>query len=573
MARLARQPWLLGIFSAALLLLPFSIIGPVPFWRTFFAWLAFVPLFCGLLSKQNLAHPRALLRGTLAAYLMGFLWFTGNCYWIYQTMLYFGGLPRLISAGILIAYSMVLGLYFAALGLLLTVTARAFRSSHYALLAVPFFWVGLEVLSARFTKVPWDLLGYSQIDNFLLTNLAPYTGVYGITFVLIAGNALIAWGVLASTPKRRIAVLITGLVAVLVLQNGDHFAPASAPAPATAVLLQQNLNVNQDNNWPGHEYEDHLDQFVKLSSRSCGPFLAGMPDLNAYPVTPDCPEEPVAPDIILWPESPAPFFDKDPRLLNALHAVALSMHAPVIAGTTSLDPHGARSEMYNSALFVGQDGAVAGRYDKIHLVPWGEYIPYKRFFSFAKNLTQAAGDMTHGWRRVVFSTDGHRFGVFICYEEIFGDEIRLFVKQGARVLVNISNDGWYGDTCAPWQTLNMSRMRAVENRRWLLRDTNTGITTIIDPYGRLTASVPRHQLTSLAAGFGYRTDLTFYTVHGDLFAYLCGIISLCILAAAIGFLTYHAERTRILIHSGARKSTRPSGVSLTMHESTGNWLP
>jgi apolipoprotein N-acyltransferase len=532
MASLTRQPWLLGIFSAALLLLPFSIMGPVPFWRTFFAWLAFVPLFCGLLSRRNLVHPKALLRGTLAAYLMGFLWFSGNCYWIYQTMLYFGGLPPFISAGILIAYSMVLGLYFAALGFLLTATARAFRPQ-YALVAAPFFWVALELLSARFTKVPWDLLGYSQIDNFLLTRLAPYTGVYGITFVLVAGNALIAWGLLAHTPKRRVTLFIGGLLAVLLLQNGDHFAPPSARASATAVLLQQNLNVNQDNSWPGTEYDAHLRQFIRLSTRTCGPFLAGMLELNEYPVTPDCPSKPVIPDIILWPESPAPFQDKDPRLLKALGDLAISMQAPVIAGTTSLDPHGPRFDMYNSALFVGMDGAVAGRYDKIHLVPWGEYIPYKSFFSFAKNLTQAAGDMTHGWRRVVFSTDGHRFGVFICYEEIFGDEIRLFVKQGARVLVNISNDGWYGDTCAPWQTLNMSRMRAVENRRWLLRDTNTGITTIIDPYGRLTASVPRHALTSLAARFGYRTDLTFYTVHGDLFAYLCGIISLCIIAATV----------------------------------------
>ena len=251
MAKLARQPWLLGILSALLLLLPFSIMGPVPFWRTFFAWLAFVPLFCGLVSRENLSHPRALLRGALAAYLMGFLWFVGNCYWIYQTMLYFGGLPPLISAAILVAYSMVLGLYFAALGLLLTATARTFRSAHYALVAAPFFWVALELLSARLTKVPWDLLGYSQVDNFLLSGLAPYTGVYGITFVLIAGNALLAWGVLASTPKRRIAVLISGLVAVLVLQNGDHFAPPAAPTQATAVLLQQNLNVNQDNSWPG----------------------------------------------------------------------------------------------------------------------------------------------------------------------------------------------------------------------------------------------------------------------------------------------------------------------------------
>jgi len=533
MARLVRQPWLLGIFSAALLMLPFSIIGPVPFWRTFFSWVAFVPLFYGLLMRENLNHPKALLRGTLAAYLMGFLWFTGNCYWIYQTMLYYGGLPPLISAGILIAYSLVLGLYFAALGLLVTATARAFRNPSYALLATPFFWVALELLSARLTKVPWDLLGYSQVDNFLLSGLAPWTGVYGVTFVLVAGNALIAWGILAPTGKRRLVLLITGFLAVLVLQNGDHFAPPSAPSPATAVLLQQNLNVNQDNRWPGADYEHHVSEFAKLSTRTCGPFLAGMPDLNAYPVTPDCPAKPVTPDVILWPESPAPFLDKDPRLLTPLRDLAVYMHAPVIAGTTSLDAHGDRFDMYNSALFVRPDGAVAGRYDKIHLVPWGEYIPYKNFFSFAKNLTQQAGDMTHGWRRVVFSSGGHRFGVFICYEEIFGDEIRLFAKQGAQVLVNISNDGWYGDTCAPWQTLNMSRMRAIENRRWLLRDTNTGITTVIDPYGRLTASVQRHALTSLAAWYGYRSDQTFYTVHGDLFAYLCGIITLGIIAATV----------------------------------------
>jgi apolipoprotein N-acyltransferase len=533
MGKLARQPWLLGVFSAALLLLPFSIIGPVPYWRTFFAWVAFVPLFCGLLSRENLRHPKALLRSTLAAYLMGFLWFVGNCYWIYQTMLYYGGLPPFISAGILIAYSMVLGLYFAALGFLLTATAKAFRSSFYPLMAAPFFWVALELLSARLTKVPWDLLGYSQIDNLLLTTLAPYTGVYGITFVLIVGNALIAWGVLASTLKRRFIIVISGLLAILILQNGDRLTPGTVPAPATAVMLQENLNVNQDNSWPGTDYQEHLSQFIKLSSRTCAPYLAGTPDLNEFPVTPDCPEKPVAPDVIVWPESPAPFLDKDPRLLNALRTLVLSMRAPAIVGTTSLDSHGARFDMYNSALFIGLDGTVKGRYDKIHLVPWGEYIPYKSFFSFAKNLTQQAGDMTHGWRRVVFSTGGHRFGVFICYEEIFGDEIRLFVKRGAQVLVNISNDGWYGDTCAPWQTLNMSRMRAVENRRWLLRDTNTGITTIIDPYGRLTASVPRHVLTSLAARYGYRSDLTFYTVHGDLFAYLCGIISLGIIAATV----------------------------------------
>ena len=319
MAKLARQPWLLGILSAGLLMLPFSIMGPVPFYRTFFAWLAFVPILYGLLSPHNLRHPRALLRATLAAYLMGFLWFCGNCYWIYQTMLYFGGLPPLISAGILIAYSMVLGLYFAAFGLLTTATAKVFRSPLIALLLAPFYWVALELLSARFTKVPWDSLGYSQIDNFVLTSLAPFTGVYGLSFVLLAGNAFLAAGLLVANPRRRTPLLIAAGLTALVLQNGDHFAPPAAPTQATAVLVQQNLNVDQDNSWPGPEYNRHLAEFLKLSLRTCGPYLAGMPELNSYPVTPDCPGRPHHPRRHRSGQNrPRPSVDKDPRLLGPL---------------------------------------------------------------------------------------------------------------------------------------------------------------------------------------------------------------------------------------------------------------
>jgi apolipoprotein N-acyltransferase len=177
----------------------------------------------------------------------------------------------------------------------------------------------------------------------------------------------------------------------------------------------------------------------------------------------------------------------------------------------------------------------------MHLVPWGEYVPFKEFFSFAGHLTHNVGDMTHGYRRDLFSTGGHKFGVFICYESIFGDEIRLFAKEGADVFVNISDDGWYGDTSAPWQHLNMARMRAIENRRWLLRDTNTGVTTVIDPYGRLTASAPRHVFTSLGARYGYREDKTFYTLYGNVFAWLCGIITL--LALMFAGLTSFRHRT------------------------------
>ncbi len=162
------------------------------------------------------------------------------------------------------------------------------------------------------------------------------------------------------------------------------------------------------------------------------------------------------------------------------------------------------------------DGSFAGRYDKMHLVPFGEYVPFKRMFFFAGNLLAEVGTFEPGRNSLVFAADGHRYGTFICYESIFADEVRQFVTGGAQVLVNISNDGWYGDTSAPWQHLNMVRMRAIENHRWVLRATNTGVTAAIDPYGRVTASAPRHIRTAIQVRFGYEHDLTFYTRYGDL---------------------------------------------------------
>jgi apolipoprotein N-acyltransferase len=189
---------------------------------------------------------------------------------------------------------------------------------------------------------------------------------------------------------------------------------------------------------------------------------------------------------------------------------------------------------YNSAFVFHPDGSAEGRYDKIHLVPWGEYVPFKQFFSFAGNLTQNVASFTHGRERKVFTLpDGHTFAIFICYEAVFADEVRLFAKNGAEVFVNISDDGWYGDTSAPWQHLNMARMRAIENRRWIVRDTNSGVTATIDPLGRVVESIPRHELNALTGDYGYRSDVTFYTRYGDVFAIVCGIMTLALTGLAL----------------------------------------
>jgi apolipoprotein N-acyltransferase len=240
-------------------------------------------------------------------------------------------------------------------------------------------------------------------------------------------------------------------------------------------------------------------------------------------------------DIVIWPESPAPLIQQDSRLQEGAQLLARQTRAPLIVGDVAISdfsPAVGRRAVYNSASFFTAQGDAAGRYDKMHLVPFGEYVPFRQLLSFAGSLTTKVGSMTPGENRVNFQTGGHSYGVFICYESIFADEVRQFAKNGADVLVNISDDGWYGDTSAPWQHLNMARMRAIENRRWVLRDTNSGITAAIDPEGRIVASLPRHELTALRAPFNYISETTFYTRHGDWFACACTIIAVVMLGFA-----------------------------------------
>jgi apolipoprotein N-acyltransferase len=211
--------------------------------------------------------------------------------------------------------------------------------------------------------------------------------------------------------------------------------------------------------------------------------------------------------------------------------LARAANAPIIVGDTAYDQdqHVKRGyDLYNSAEFISSQGNLVGRYDKMHLVPFGEYVPYHSLFFFAGKLLDDVGDFDPGKQRSVFHTQGHTYGVFICYESVFADEVRQYAKSGVDVLVNISDDGWYGDTSAAWEHLNMVRMRAVENHRWILRATNTGVTAAIDPYGRVVASAPRHERTSLRVNFGGERDITFYAAHGDLFAYFCALITLAV---------------------------------------------
>lgn len=535
--------WLLAALAGILQVLPFPIDAPVPVWRTAFCWIALLPLLYALTHRFSTGVALRPLQGAALGYLCGFVWYLGNCSWIYQTMYLYGGLSRPVAAGILVLFCLYLGLYHALFGAVLSSVNRLRWGRQGALLISPFLWVAVELARARITGLPWDLLGTTQVDNTLLSRLAPYTGVYGLSFVIAAVNAL--WLIRVEVRERRHTRTVLTLAGV-VLVVCYLFAlrrlqlPRVDETTATATLVQENLEVGAANIGPQPTMQELLRSFSFLSEYPSASFYGGIPELRGTPFYDvrrmvrggtgfvPAPAKQVSTDLIVWPEAPAPFEESNPEFRQAMGALARMSNAPVIVGNIGLDRDEKESrgyDMFNSASFVAPDGSFKGRYDKIHLVPFGEYVPFHQLLFFAKNLLNEVGTFDAGSERRVFATGGHRFGTFICYESIFGDEVRQFADEGADVLVNISNDGWYGDTSAPWQHLNMVRMRAIENHRWVLRATNTGITAAIDPFGRVTAAAPRHIRTSLAVRFAYEEDLTLYAKYGDWFAYLCAAVA------------------------------------------------
>jgi apolipoprotein N-acyltransferase len=222
---------------------------------------------------------------------------------------------------------------------------------------------------------------------------------------------------------------------------------------------------------------------------------------------------------VIWPESPAPFYENDQRFRQTLNKIARDAHAFVIAGEVGLPPSGDDRRIYNSAVVITPQGDALARYDKVHLVPFGEYVPFKDLFSFAHKLTREVSDFAPGYEHMTLPVHSYKLGIFICYESVFPNEVREFAAAGAGVLANISNDGWFGETGAPEQHLRMARMRAIENDRWVLRATNTGISASIDPFGRVVARLPRNIRAAVDLPYGVVVGTTFYTRHGDWFAW------------------------------------------------------
>lgn len=520
MRSISLRAWLLTIVSGVLQVLLFPLAGPAPRALASLGWVALVPLLIALLRPGRTESAPTPQNAALLGYLCGLIWYAGNCFWIYQTMYLYGGLPKPVALGILLLFSLYLGLYHALFSWFVVRIANSRAGISGALVLAPFGWVAVELARSRITGFPWDLLGYSQIDNLFFTRLAPFAGVMSLGFALMCVNSALASAFLL---KRRSRFSIAG-VALLVAAGVEiggllQEVPEHKSLTHFAIMLQENLEVGAIGKGvrPIPEREE-LPIFAAMTEhpgveQGTGKLLSLLPGME--------------PTVVIWPEAPSHLRSDQPVFRSAIGALVREIHAPAIVGSLGVDFAEAAPKgyfLYDSASLFDVTGEYIGRYDKVHLVPWGEYIPFKQFFGFASKLTEGVADMDRGTQRRVFAAEGHSYGIFICYESIFGEEVRQFVNNGAQVLVNISDDGWYGDTGAPWQHLNMTRMRAIENHRWLLLDTNTGITTAIDPEGRALAEAPRHVRGAFAFPFDFLEGTTFYTRHGDWFAWGCVLV-------------------------------------------------
>jgi len=440
--------------------------------------------------------------------------------WIATVLSVHGGLSRVGGWAILFLIASIMGILTGAFAWCVRRLAR--RSLVLACVGAPFLWVTFEFALAHLPEIsfPWNLLGYPASANLALLQLATITGIWGLSFVVAAFNALLGWTTSASAPplKIRAAVLtVAALLILAIMAFGPRFIPRTA-AGHFARAVQPNFPEAME--YPADWFKAHVRDLEEIEELSLAPSNHST-------------------DLLVWPEAPAPFSFEDPQFARHASLLAIHFQHPFLAGVIEWKPapessaggHAALAP-YNSAILLDPQGQMVFTYDKIHLVPFGEYEPFPLIHHVVASVSSEVGGFRKGTKYSVEQlSGGYTFGTFICYEAIYPGEIRRFAANGAELFVNLSNDGWFGRSAAPEQHLRMARVRGVENRRWLLRVTNNGITVSVDPYGRIFRPLPQDVRAAVDLPYDFRTDETIYTRFGDWFAWLCALVSVILLAS------------------------------------------
>ncbi|HEY2352473.1 MAG TPA: apolipoprotein N-acyltransferase [Candidatus Acidoferrum sp.] len=485
----------------------------VGFYLSIYSWICIGILLISLFG----ARPKVAFA---CGFLHGLVFCLTSVPWIATVLAVHGGVSRLGGWGVLLLIASVWGLL---IGMFAWIVHRlSMHSIALACIGAPFVWVTFEFVRTRLPEIsfPWNLLGYPAAANLGVVQLTTVTGIYGVSFLVAAFNSLLAWSDAGRrlTTRRRLGILAAASACLMVaLLVGPHLVPhPQAAHTARAVQLNFPENPSYGANWFATHTAD-LEEASRLSLAPGG----------------------TKPDLLIWPEAPAPFSYQDPQFAKFASKLATDFGHPFLVGVIEWKPspngpgnssHAALVP-YNSALLFNSRGARIFSYDKIHLVPFGEYEPFPLIHAVVSSVSEDVGGFHKGHTYSVGPLPGgYSFGVFICYEAIYPGEVRRFAADGANVLINISNDGWFGRSAAAQQHLLMARVRAVENRRWLVRTTNNGFTASVDPYGRVYEPLPADVRAGADLPYDFRTDRTVYTRFGDWFAWLCALVSAILLA-------------------------------------------
>lgn len=472
------------------------------------AWVGLVPL---LWSVARVGPARAMGFG----WLCGFTFFLGTLYWVIHPIHYYTNAPLALAVLALLLLAAVLGLYTAAFAGLASI---AIRGRLVPMMTVPALWVAVEwVRSSGPLGFPWVALGYSQFQHHNLVQVAEVTGVYGISALCVYANAVfywVVWGEGVTRLRRGAALMVLGgLLAFLYVAGGlrrEMVAQAPQRGHLTVGVVQ--ANVDQGRKWDPQFAAETIDRHMQLALRA----------------------KRDGAELVVWPETAAPFyFQSETRERERLVNVAKTAGIHLLFGSPAFGYEDGALQLFNRAYLVRRDGSVGGSYDKLRLVPFGEYVPLQPLLFFVDKIVEGVGNFVPGREATVFTLPAGRFGVLICYEGIFPNLSRELVRRGADFLVNITNDAWFGKTSAPHQHLAMVTLRAVENRVPIVRAANTGVSAIVDIDGSIRWQTDLFRAAVRADVVGWPGISTFYTRYGDVFAGVCGLASLAVIGYAV----------------------------------------
>lgn len=499
--------------SGALLALSFPKAG-----HPAFAWIALTPLLTTL-GRGSLS--RAFWLGLLA----GGIYFTGTLYWITRVMVVYGGLSTWIAVPLNVALVAYLALFPALFALIV----RRLTVAHgpNALLAAPFVWIATELGRTHlFSGFPWVLLGYSQTRVLSIAQLASLTGVYGVSLLVALVSATLALTLLGAAradPSPAKAghygplMIALALVAVVAIWGRQRMAAndlVRTGTPLRVGMIQG--NVDQAIKWNPARAASIFDEYIAMTREAIGRGA----------------------QLIVWPESSTPFmFEEEPFGAARIRALARQAHASLLFGSDQIEwkrvgTQRVPDKYFNSAFMVRPDGTTAGAYRKMHLVPFGEYVPLQKLLFFAAPLTEEVGAFWPGVNPELLPVEGHPVSVAICYEVVYPALVREFVHGGSELLTTITNDAWFGDTSAPYQHFQQASMRAIEEGRYLVRAANTGISGIVDPYGRVVEESAIFQPAVLVGEVRFLKDATWYARQGDALADASVLLTAALLLAS-----------------------------------------